>query len=81
MTHPIGPTIRRLRRAHVPEMSQWQLAEACGIGQPAVCAIEKGRCAPSWATLSLMSAALGMPMSAVVAAWEADAPQVVARVA
>lgn len=74
MTHPIGPTIRRLRRAK--GMIADELAHRAKVGGQAIGRLERGDVDTTrMVTLIGIARALEMPLSTLIAEWEADAPE------
>ena len=63
-SYTIGNRIRELRFAK-SEMTQAQLAEACGITRQTVIALEKGKYLPSLELAFLIAHALGTPLDRV----------------
>jgi transcriptional regulator with XRE-family HTH domain len=67
-TPAIGERVRRLRRQQ--NRTQQQLADATGFTKSLICKIEKGNVVPPVATMVKLAAALGIPMSVLLAETE-----------
>jgi transcriptional regulator with XRE-family HTH domain len=65
MAQKIGESVKRLREARCPKLSQAKLAEAVGISRSTINAIERGRRDHDHSTIQRIADFLGVPIGEI----------------